>query len=124
MRKLLNVFLLLTVFMLVGSCATTPRPTMQGLASWYGKAFHGRKTASGERFDQNALTAAHRTLPFGTFVRVTSVSSQKSVIVRINDRGPYAYDCIIDLSYAAAQKIDLIAKGHDQVVLERVVTIQ
>jgi rare lipoprotein A len=106
--------------MFVGSCATTPKqPGMQGIASWYGKTFHGKKTASGERFDSNLLTAAHRTLPFGTRVRVTSLSNRKSVVVRINDRGPFAYDCIIDLSFAAARQIDLLEKGHDEVVIEK-----
>jgi rare lipoprotein A len=119
MRSVLQALLALTIFMFVASCATTPKPAMEGTASWYGERFHGRKTANGERFNMYKLTAAHRTLPFGTLVRVTSLSSQKSVVVRINDRGPFAYDCIIDLSYAAARKLDLIAKGHDQVVLER-----
>jgi rare lipoprotein A len=65
------------------------------------------------------LTAAHRTLPFGTLVRVTSLSNQKSVVVRINDRGPFAYDCIIDLSFEAAKRLDLVSKGHDRVSIVR-----
>jgi rare lipoprotein A len=119
MRQFFRLTLALTILMLIASCATTPKLQMRGLASWYGSRFQGRKTASGERFDQNALTAAHRTLPFGTLVRVTSVSNHKSVVVRITDRGPYANDCIIDLSFAAAKQIGLLAKGHDEVTLER-----
>lgn len=88
------------------------------MASWYGKQFQGRKTASGEQFDMNQLTAAHRKLPFGTVVRVTSLSTNKSVVVRINDRGPFAHNRIIDLSYEAARRIGMIERGHDKVVLE------
>jgi rare lipoprotein A len=86
-----------------------------GQASWYGKALHGRRTASGERFDMHALTAAHRTLPFGTIVRVTEVRSGRSVNVRINDRGPFRRDRIIDLSYEAARKLGFIARGTARV---------
>lgn len=78
-----------------------------GRASWYGPGFHGRRTASGETFNTNALTAAHRTLPFGTKVRVVNKKTGKSVIVRINDRGPYAHGRVIDLSKASAQAIGL-----------------
>ncbi|CAN5295189.1 septal ring lytic transglycosylase RlpA family protein [soil metagenome] len=77
----------------------------RGLASWYGKQFHGESTASGERYDMYAMTAAHKTLPIPSYARVTSVKSGKSVIVRINDRGPFHEDRIIDLSYAAAVRI-------------------
>lgn len=83
----------------------------QGVASYYGKEFHGRKTANGERFDMNAMTAAHRTLPFGTVVRVTNVKNGKSVKVRINDRGPFVAGRDIDLSYAAAKAIDMLSVG-------------
>lgn len=83
----------------------------EGMASWYGKKFHGRKTASGERFNMYDLTAAHRTLPFGTRVKVTNLENNQSVVVRINDRGPFAEGRIIDLSYAAARKIGMIEKG-------------
>jgi rare lipoprotein A len=76
-----------------------------GVASWYGPGFHGRKTANGERFDMNALTAAHRTLPLGTQVRVTNTHTGQSVVVRINDRGPYVGRRLIDLSKASAQAI-------------------
>jgi len=78
-----------------------------GRASWYGPGFHGRKTASGETFNTNELTAAHRTLPFGTKVRVVNKRTGKSVVVRINDRGPYVHGRVIDLSRASAQAIGL-----------------
>jgi rare lipoprotein A len=85
--------------------------SQQGEISYYADKFHGRRTASGKRFDKNAFTAAHRTLPFGTKVEVTNLSNGKSVIVEINDRGPYSEDRILDLSPAAARKIGLIGKG-------------
>ena len=78
-----------------------------GVASWYGPGFHGRTTANGERFNTHALTAAHRTLPFGTKVRVTNNSNGRSVVVRINDRGPYVGGRVIDLSNASARAIGL-----------------
>ena len=78
-----------------------------GEASWYGPGFHGRQTANGERFNTNDLTAAHKTLPFGTKVKVTNEQTGKSVVVRINDRGPYAKDRVIDLSKASAQAIGI-----------------
>ncbi len=84
---------------------------VDGEASWYGGQFHGRPTASGEIFNQNDLTAAHRYLPFGTKVKVTNVNTGSSVIVRINDRGPFAKGRVIDLSAAAAQAIGLITSG-------------
>lgn len=90
----------------------------EGLASWYGGKFHGRLTANGEIFDTNKLTAAHKTLPFGSKVRVTELESGKSVIVRINDRGPFVEDRIIDLSKAAADIIGLTARGVARVKLE------
>jgi rare lipoprotein A len=82
-----------------------------GRASWYGPGFHGRRTASGETFNTNAMTAAHRTLPFGTRVRVVNKRTGKSVIVRINDRGPYAHGRVIDLSRASAQAIGISGVG-------------
>jgi rare lipoprotein A len=85
--------------------------TQEGEVSYYAEKFHGRRTASGRRFDKNAFTAAHRSLPFGTRVEVTNLSNGKSVIVEVNDRGPYAEDRILDLSPAAARKIGLIGKG-------------
>jgi rare lipoprotein A len=86
-----------------------------GIASWYGPKFHGRKTASGEKYNQNAMTAAHKTLPFGTKVRVKNVKNDKSVIVRINDRGPFAKGRVIDVSRAAAKKLDMINSGTAKV---------
>jgi rare lipoprotein A len=82
-----------------------------GLASFYGKKFNGRKTASGERFNMYALTAAHKRLAFGAMVRVTHLKNGRSVVVRINDRGPFAKDRIIDLSYAAAKKLGMVTQG-------------
>jgi len=89
-----------------------------GEASWYGGKFHGRTTANGERFDMNQLTAAHRSLPFGSKVRVTNPVTKDSVVVRINDRGPYAGNRVIDLSRAAARAVRLIGPGVAPVKLE------
>ncbi|OYW39386.1 MAG: hypothetical protein B7Z35_04550 [Hydrogenophilales bacterium 12-61-10] len=90
----------------------------EGVASWYGKRFHGRKTASGERYDMYAMTAAHPTLPIPSYVRVTSLANGKSVVVRINDRGPFHSKRIIDLSYVAASKLGYIGKGSTRVRVE------
>ena len=89
-----------------------------GTASWYGGRFHGRTTANGERYNMHELTAAHRSLPFDTLVRVINKDNGRSVIVRINDRGPYAGRRIIDLSKAAASRIGMINAGTASVVLE------
>ena len=89
----------------------------RGVASWYGPSFHGNPTANGELYDMWALTAAHRTLPFGTHVLVQSVDTGKSVTVRINDRGPFIGDRVIDLSYGAARELAMIGKGTEDVVL-------
>ncbi|MCX7680032.1 MAG: septal ring lytic transglycosylase RlpA family protein [Spirochaetes bacterium] len=83
----------------------------KGEASWYGRAFHGKKTASGEKFDMYDYTAAHRTLPFGTILTVKNLENNKTVKVRINDRGPYREGRILDLSYAAARKLDMLSSG-------------
>jgi len=94
--------------------AEPPKPAQvyqQGLASWYGPRFHGRRTANGERFNKFLLTAAHRTLPFNTRVRVTNLQNGRSVVVRINDRGPYVRGRIIDLSYGAARLLGMQARG-------------
>ncbi len=91
----------------------------KGRASWYGRMFHGRKTASGEKFNMNALTAAHRTLPLASWVRVTNEANQKSVVVKINDRGPYVKGCVIDLSYAAAAKLGMRSDGTQKVKIEK-----
>lgn len=86
-------------------------PAQKGFASWYGPRFHGRRTANGERYDMNALTAAHPSLPFGTRVEVRNVRTGRSVTVRINDRGPFSKNRIIDLSYAAAREVDVVGPG-------------
>ena len=89
-----------------------------GVASYYGPGFHGRRTANGERFDMHAMTAAHRTLPFGTLVKVTNLSNGKSTVVRVNDRGPYVGNRVIDLSVAAAKEIGSTGSGTARVNLE------
>jgi rare lipoprotein A len=130
MRKALVITSSLGLFLL--SCgdkrtvraAVPPPPTPQlsgvevGVASWYGHPYHGRAAASGEVYDMEQFTAAHRTLPFGTLVRVVNLDNSKTVDVRINDRGPFVDDRIIDLSHAAARSIDLIGPGTARVRLE------
>ena len=94
---------------------TSGRPIQSGQASWYGPGFHGRRTASGETFNANAMTAAHRTLPFGTRVRVLNKRTGQSVVVRINDRGPYAHGRVLDLSRASAQAIGISGVGSIEI---------
>ncbi|MBT9311703.1 septal ring lytic transglycosylase RlpA family protein [Leptothoe kymatousa] len=94
------------------------RSSASGMASWYGPGFHGRTSASGEAFNQYAMTAAHRTLPFGTQVRVTNLNNGQQVVVRINDRGPYSHGRIIDLSAGAASVIGLQSAGVGPVQIE------
>ena len=115
--------------MVLGGCALgagldTPAAAADydrtGMASWYGKRYHGRTTASGARFNMNAMTAAHRSLPFGTRVRVTNLANRRSVVVTINDRGPYAGRRIIDVSRHAADRLGFIQEG---VVRVRVHTV-
>jgi rare lipoprotein A len=89
-----------------------------GVASWYGPGFHGKRTASGEIYDMYAMTAAHKTLPFGTIVKVVDLDTGRSVIVRINDRGPFVPGRIIDLSYAAAKELGMVEKGLARVGLK------
>ncbi len=101
----------------------TPIPSkliqvVQGAASWYGPGFYGRTTANGERFRKGTLTAAHRTLPFGTRVRVTNLSNGRSVVVRINDRGPFKYHRVIDLAHGAASQLKMMQAGQVPVKLE------
>src|SRR5438045_5657454 len=93
-----------------------------GTASWYGKQFHGRETASGERYDMFQLTAAHRTLPLGTWVKVTNLRNGRWVLVRINDRGPVPQQRIIDLSYSAARVLNMSGQGIARVRLDLVKT--
>jgi rare lipoprotein A len=90
----------------------------EGVASWYGPGFHAKRTASGEIYNMYALTAAHRILPMQTKIRVTSLKNGKSVVLRVNDRGPFVKDRIVDLSYAAAQKLDMIRPGTARVRVE------
>jgi rare lipoprotein A len=92
----------------------------EGLASWYGRRFHGRKTASGEPYDMYAMTAAHPTLPIPSYARVTSLEGGKSVVVRINDRGPFHKGRVIDLSYTAAHKLGFVNRGSGRVRVESV----
>ena len=89
--------------------------TQEGTASWYGRPYHGRRTSNGERYDMNKISAAHKRLPFDTWVRVTNLKNKKTVDVRINDRGPFVKGRIIDLSRAAAKKIDMIGPGTARV---------
>jgi rare lipoprotein A len=91
--------------------------TYVGIASWYGDDYHGKRTANGEIYNQYKLTAAHRTLPFNTLVRVTNLKNGRSVVVRINDRGPFIRGRIIDLSYAAAGEIGMVDDGIQKVEL-------
>jgi len=92
--------------------------TIYGVASWYGKEHQGRKTANGERFNMYAHTAAHRSLPFGTKVRVTNLRNNRQTIVRINDRGPYVRGREIDLSYAAARDLGMLETGVEKVRID------
>lgn len=106
----------------VSACSRLPRTVRggveTGIASWYGQEFHGRPTSSREVYDMNDMTAAHRTLPFGTYVMVTNLGNDRSVVVRINDRGPFARGRIIDLSYAAARVLGVVGPGTARVRLE------
>ncbi|MBX6367653.1 MAG: septal ring lytic transglycosylase RlpA family protein [Rhodospirillales bacterium] len=95
--------------------AVEPVFMQTGIASWYGTFHHGRKTASGKRYDMNELTAAHRTLPFGTKATVTNLENGRSVVVVVNDRGPYRRGRIIDLSRRAAERLGLLEKGIGEV---------
>jgi rare lipoprotein A len=107
-------------FLIASGCATTrplaegPRPEF-GIASYYGHSHHGLRTASGERFDMHEMTAAHRTLPFGTRVRVTNLENGRAVVVTINDRGPWKKDRIVDVSYEAARELHMIGTGTARV---------
>ncbi len=125
-RQVLALALLFPFFLFYG-CGTVPAPrhipsagypvgyVERGVASWYGPGFHGRKTANGETYDMHQLTAAHRTLPLGSVVQVRSLTSGRSVTVRVNDRGPFAKGRILDLSQAGAQALGMIGNGTDQV---------
>lgn len=121
MRCLLPYLRPILLFLTVAFIMTPPMTganEMNGLASWYGGKFQGRKTANGEIFDTNKLTAAHRSLDFGTIVRVHNLENGKSVDVRINDRGPFVTGRVIDLSRAAAEELSMVATGVAPVKLE------
>lgn len=118
--------LLAALLVLLAGCASQPQDATpaggyraEGKASFYSSGHHGRRTASGERFDMHALTAAHRSLPFGSRVRVTNLNNQRSVVVRINDRGPYGRGRIIDLSRAAAERLGMLRSGVAPVRVEQ-----
>ena len=95
--------------------SAAPGTRIVGLASWYGQRHQGRATASGEAFDMNQLTAAHRTMPFGTRLRVTNVENGRSVVVRVNDRGPWVNDRVLDVSQAAAKALGMVGDGVTKV---------
>jgi rare lipoprotein A (peptidoglycan hydrolase) len=92
----------------------------RGIASWYGRPFHGRRTSSGETYDMNEMTAAHTTLPLPTWVEVTNLSNGKRIVVKVNDRGPFVADRVIDLSYAAASALDIVSRGTARVEIRAV----
>ena len=130
MRHIIAIVLLCCLYIVPASVWALPVSAQQadsmgptfrtetGVASYYGGRFHGRRTANGERYDQWKYTAAHKSYPFGTLVRATNLENGKSVIVRINDRGPYVRGRIIDLSVRAAETVDLLDPGVTKVKLE------
>ncbi len=133
MRFITNSLGVILVSMLLAGCTASPRFTsekfsnetndthllmQEGVASYYADEFNGRQTSNGETYDMNEMTAAHQTLPFNTRVRVTNIENGRTVIVRINDRGPFKDDRIIDLSLAAAKSLELIGPGTAKVRLE------
>lgn len=113
------------LLLLIGACSSA-RPAMRPgrngavvVASWYGPKYHGRQTANGERYDMYGLTAAHKTLPFGTVLRVTHVANRRSVVVKVNDRGPFIAGRSIDLSFGAAKRLNMVDEGIAQVKIEQ-----
>jgi rare lipoprotein A len=112
------LFSKLIILLFVLNSVAQTKFSQTGMSSYYGKILHGNKTASGEKYDTAQFTAAHKTLPFQSLVKVTNLKNKKSVIVRINDRGPYSRNRIIDLSQAAAEKIDMIKCGIAKVKIE------
>lgn len=118
--------LCLLAALLLSGCSAQGRPAVRpgraewmAVASWYGPDFDGRTTASGETYDMNGLTAAHRSLPFGTRLRITNTENGKSVVVLVNDRGPYVPGRDLDLSYGAARAIDMVQEGVARVRVQR-----
>ncbi len=122
MSTVIGLFIVMTACLASRQSADGGLDAVRGEASYYGDKFAGRTTASGEPFDPEAMTAAHRSLPFGSRVRVTRVGGNQSVTVRINDRGPYADNRIIDLSQAAARELGMIDEGVVEVQIEVVDT--
>ena len=129
MKKLHIIFTALILMILAGCTSTSAvggsktkdyakSHALSGQASWYGDKFHGKLTASGETYNKNAYTAAHKTLPFGTIVRVTNTANNKSVDVKINDRGPYVKGRVIDLSHKAFSQVGDVKKGVAPVKIE------
>ncbi|PVY39970.1 septal ring lytic transglycosylase RlpA family protein [Pontibacter virosus] len=116
------ILLTVIIFLFIGvsqpTFAQSNDKTQIGSASWYGSKYHGRKTSSGERYNKNEMTAAHKTLPFGTMVKVTNPATDQSVILRINDRGPFVGNRIIDVSEAAARKLGMHSAGVAKVKVE------
>ncbi|SDB08280.1 rare lipoprotein A [Pseudomonas sp. NFACC23-1] len=118
MKRLLGACALLSLLAGCASQSGTVDPhgyDQTGVASYYGARHHGKRTASGERFDQHSLTAAHRQLPFGTRVKITNLSNNDSVVVRINDRGPYSRGRLIDVSREAAEQLGMLRSGTARV---------
>lgn len=126
---LVLVLIAILVGAFMSSCAKKtvkmrPKHSSEGHASWYGPGFHGRTTANGERYNQNAMTAAHKKLPFNTKVRVTNLNNNETVIVRINDRGPFIRGRIIDLSKKAAKEISMLGSGTAPVLVETLEVVE
>lgn len=113
-----NVKRMVLCLLIASAAVASADPQLEGLASWYGGKFHGRLTSSGEVFDTNEMTAAHKTLPFGTMVKVTNLDNGKTATVKINDRGPFVEGRIIDLSRAAADALGMVGQGVAHVSLE------
>jgi len=117
----MRVLIAAVFLVLLAGCANQSRDIdphgydQQGVASYYGARHHGKRTASGERFDQHALTAAHRQLPFGTRVRVTNLSNDRQVVLTINDRGPHTRSRLIDVSHEAAEQLGMLGSGVSKV---------
>lgn len=120
MKKISRIALAMSFSLALVSTAVVPQAFANtgGVASWYGPGFHGRTTANGERYDMYGMTAAHKSLKFGTMVKVTNQNNGKSVTVRINDRGPYVGGRVIDLSKRAAEAIDMVGPGTAPVTIE------
>ncbi len=115
-NKQIQLYSFILLSLIISSCGSVVKQT--GQASWYGNEYDGRKTASGEVFHQNRLTAAHKTLPFGTRLKVKNLTNGKTVKVRVNDRGPFVKGRILDLSKGAAKKINMINQGVAEVEIK------